>query len=327
MPLKTIPKSPLHFLRFCAWFLLSAIIVNRAEAQDLIVTTKGDSIHCKITEIKEEQYIRYVHLEYEEVKKDFVPLIWVVYYKKDFFPFSEIDIFLAENLERTIEKHRQELAAEHVKKARMQRVGASTSFLFSAGWSKRISNLKNLDYDEETLAYSRALQSGWNFGMGLRFPFTYTVGLGLKYSLFYSSCAQEFIVDTDPNGNPNYFNLKTTQMIHYFAPMLNVNFPNADSTRAVTLGVGIGYQRYKEVTRVEPKITGTGSHFGFNWDIGYDFALSKPVSPFVRFSFYIGNILTATVKQGGSSSTGRLRVPENISRIDLTVGVRLGEKV
>jgi hypothetical protein len=308
----TIKPSQLPFptsiLRRIACCILSLMTVM-AHGQDLIVSTKGDSIHCRITEIKTD-HIRYVHVKDEEVTKAFIPLAWVVTYQQNYYPYSEIDNLLVVQLDELQEERTLEVKQAQERK---QKSGdAHSSFLLSGGWSQRIAELKNRNYDDETLAYARALQSGWNFGLDARFPISPRNGFGLKYSAFFSRHLEDF--------------LKSTVWIHYAAPTFNGTIINKDSTRAVMLGFGVGLMRYKETTNAQPPIQASGNHFGFSLDLGYDFGLKKASSPFVRFSFFIGNILSATVTQGSNTVSGRLRIPENLSRFDLSVGMRFNEK-
>ena len=198
-----------------------------------------------------------------------------------------------------------------------------TAFMLSTGWSKRIDRLDNKNYDNETLEYARAQQSGWNFGLDIRFPVSPRNAFGLKYSGFFSPHADDFVISTSP---PATINIKSDVWIHYLAPTFNVTIPNLKSTRALMLGFGFGYLRYTETTGVEPPIMASGNNFGFNLDLGYDFALQKVLSPFVRFSFCIGNIISARVEQGSNIVSGKLRVPENLSRFDVSVGLRLNQK-
>ena len=309
-------------LRIIAYCILSLMSVT-AQGQDLIVSHQGDSIHCKIMEVKSD-HIRYAYVEDDKVVKAFIPLSRVVLYQPNFYSYSEI-----ENLLAVQQQEFQEEIIREFKQAeeRKQKKGSPHStFLLSGGWSQRLAELKNRNYDEETLAYGRALQSGWNFGMDIQFPVSHRNGFGLKYSAFYSQHADDFVTYSPPGGTPTTANLKSTVWIHYFAPTFNGTIPNGNSTRAVMLGFGLGFLQYTEKAEVNPPIKASGNHFGFSLDLGYDFGLQNVSAPFIRFSFFIGNILSAKIVQGSNTVSGRLRIPENLSRIDVSVGMRFSDK-
>lgn len=315
---KTIPT---FIFRIIAGYLL-CLIPAAVQAQDLIVTNKGDSIHCHITEIKTD-HIRYAHVEKDEVAKAFIPEAWVVMYQQNFYNYSEIEILLAQ---KQLEQQEQRtIAYTQAKERDRQRGGVKMAWLLSAGWSKRIAELKNKRYDDATLAYARAQQSGWNFGLDMRFPISPRNAFGIKYATFYSPHTDDFVIYTPPSGPPSTLNIKSTIWIHYLAPTLNLNIPNADSTRAVMLGFGAGYLLYTEQTGVQPPIKASGDNIGFSLDLGYDFGLRKATSPFVRLSLCIGNLHSAKVEQGSNSASGKLRPPENLSRIDVSVGMKFNE--
>ncbi len=312
---------PTYILRIMAGYLLS-LIPALAQAQDLIITNKGDSIHCHITEIKPD-HIRYAHVEKDEVAKAFIPSAWVVSYQQNFYNYSEIEILLAKK--QLDQQEQRTIAYKQAKEREQKRGGVQMSWLLSGGWSKRIAELKNKRYDDETLAYARAQQSGWNFGLDIQFPISTRNSFGLKYSAFFSQHVGDFNLYSHPHGNPTYINIKSTIWIHYLAPTFNFNIPSADSSRAVMLGFGIGYLLYTEHTGVQPPIMSSGDNIGFCLDLGYDFGLRKATSPFIRFSFCIGNLLSAKVEQGSNTASGKLRTPENLSRIDVSVGVKFNE--
>ena len=313
---------PTKFLQIIASIVLF-MIGTPARSQDLIVSNKGDSIHCQITEIKTD-HIRYTHVEDNEVVKAFIPVAWVVSYQQNFYPFSEIELLLAAKQQE--QQAQSIIKAKEAREREAKKGDVQFAWLMSVGWSKRIAGLKNKGYDEETLAYAQALQSGWNLGLDMFFPTSLRNGFGLKYSAFFSPYAGDFVIYTHPTGASSTITIKSTVWIHYLAPTFNASILNADSTRAVMLGFGIGYLHYSEHTDLDPPINTSGSHFAFNWDIGYAFAMKKAASPFVRLSLCIGNLITAKVEQGSSTISGRLRTPENLSRIDISVGVKLNEK-
>ena len=65
--------------------------LKTVDAQDLIVTGKGDSLNCKITKIKSD-YIYFTFKYENEIRNTLLPVGQIKFYKKDFFAKAEVPI-------------------------------------------------------------------------------------------------------------------------------------------------------------------------------------------------------------------------------------------
>lgn len=92
-------------------FIFSIILLSmvfKLQAQDLIVTTDGDSIHCKITKTTKE-YVHFTFKHNDQIRNTLLSVDQIAAKEKDYFEESELsadykykDIFPVSGLPLTV---------------------------------------------------------------------------------------------------------------------------------------------------------------------------------------------------------------------------------
>ena len=152
--------------RIWLFFVMVSMYQNTAMAQDLIVTADGDSINCKIAQIKD----RFIHFTFpcqDEVCNSLMPLAQVERYKYKYYVVPR-------------QRHKPEYQTWRLS--------------FNAGWGYRTAPLgERLKYADNE--YVRKIRNGYNFSFDASRFFTEMFGVGLKYDMFRTS--NSFYVDKE----------------------------------------------------------------------------------------------------------------------------------
>ncbi len=225
------------FIIFCLAIGLSA------NAQDLLVTTKGDTLNCKIT------------------PKTHNPI----------------------------------------------KIG------LSGGWGYRTPKI--IAENAEQKDYMKGLRSGFQFSLDFDYYFNNYIGAGMKYSLFKASTSGRV------SGNE----MKDNTSIQFIGPTFATRFMNASKKNAFIMNLSLGYLGYSdsgEVSGYPGKII--GSTVGTAFDLGYEIGLSRNVALAFQASSVTGTLSKIKISSNGQSETRTLSDDdkENLSRIDLSVGIR-----
>jgi hypothetical protein len=260
------------------------------QAQDLIVTHKGDSLNCKITKIKGGNvYFTFKHKE--EVRNTLLPQSQVNYYQYGYYPVPEVSA--REVYHNAIYPHYR--------------------IAVDGGWSYRTVPLAE--------GAPSALKSGFHYGLDLSYFFTEYLGAGFRYNDFLSKA--EII-------SPGSGKSKDNISIRFIGPYFSTRFLNSSKTNALFLNLGIGYTGYKDQAQViagGDKITLTGNTAGISYDIGYDIGVSKDLAIGFQLSLYTGILSQFKSTKGNHTETIVLEKGqyEGLSRIAVSVGLRFNK--
>lgn len=281
-------------------FLVLVFFSQVVLSQDLIVTTSGDSINCKITKVKDENiYFTFKHKD--EIRNTLLPLTNVKNHVNDFFQKSEVPkdkVFAKQNF-------------EHFRFAINGGLGYETA---------RIGDGVPSDFKD----YARQLKSGYVFGGDLTYYFLEVLGVGVKYSQFNSSNNLDNIYVDDGQGVRKYGRMSDDLSINFIGPTFSTRLFNGDKSKAFIFSLGLGYMGYSDNKVIVDNYKMTGSTMGISYDVGYDFEVSKKAILGVQLSLISGTLLSYKWDDGTSVQTIKLQNDEyeNLSRIDLTIGLR-----
>ncbi len=278
-------------------FLLFLTTAEFIYGQDLIITNKGDSLNCKITKIKPD-YIYFTFKYDNSIRNTFLPVNDVVNYKKDFY--SNPAFNLSENIKQ-----------EDFDKFEIGFTGG-LSFL-TAKLSDQI--------DPQLRSYARELKSGYHYGGNLGIFWSETVGAGAKYSVFNSKNERSFNIDNE------VLRVKDNITIQFIAPGVVTRLYSANKKTKFSSGIYIGYLSYRNDANVNGDFIIKSNMFGAGFDFGLDLPLSKKLLFVLGTSFTGGSFKEFTIKNVGFSNQEMSQTSEqaeNISRIDLSAGLKLG---
>ena len=288
-------KQTLSILSIFLFFAATYDIV----AQDLVVTSKNDSINAKITKIKKGM-LHFNFVKDGEVRKTLLPLAEVKVQQKDFFLKSEVPADYKPKNSYTGPKYRIAL-------------NGGLSYLTAKTSSSVPDALRD---------HAKQLKSGYNWGADIHFLTSENLGFGLKYNTFYSSNVENNVSQTLPN-NTELYGIKDVNYIHFIGPSVLFKFVSSNGKNAWVSSASIGYMGYKQERQTRNRnFTYTAATLGLNLDFGYDIYLSKKLSLGLMVSFAAGSLGEVDLEENGISQTIELDERENLSRIDFSAGLR-----
>lgn len=271
-------------------------------AQDLLVTTKGDSLNCKIT--KEKTDLVHFTFKYEnEIRYALIPKQQIKFMKKKFFNFSEIPF------EKLILK---DTSYQKI------RIGVNSGFSYMTG---KI----NKEQSNDIQNYYKDLKTGYNIG----FDFTYfnseNIGFGLIYSLFRTSNQlNNFIIKDSVTGKIRTGELKDDITLHYIGPYLCTRINSFNKKTSFISNISLGYLSYQNNVTVIDNFKLNGSTIGLLWDIGMDYSIKKNILLGIIFSYKFGTL--SHIKYDDGIQIKSLNLDQNdilnISRIDFSIGLK-----
>jgi hypothetical protein len=271
-------------------------------AQDLIIKTNGDSIPCRIKDLGA-LYISYHYNQYGKITPGNIPTQQVKTFQYNVLPIDSV--FL---------------------KKRNKTFGNSGNGFyasFTGGLGYLIAPLPKGYLPDFYKEYLKELRSGNSYHLNAFYFFNELMGIGLHYAIFNTTNSIDRVIvytNRDTLVGPLSDNITT----NYFAPTFYIKFGDSKQAILPMLAVGLGYTNYRnDASLAIPfKITASsvGLHFTGILDInmGYNWALS------FKGGVYSGAFTKAEVTDVNSGITRVVNYtePDNISRVDLHIGLR-----
>jgi hypothetical protein len=265
-------------------------------AQDLIVTAKGDSLNCKITEIGTDN----IHFTFKykgEIRNTLLPVSDVTSYQTDYYQTAEVPSYKIPG-NRNYPRFR---------------------FAVSGGWSYRTGRLPQ-NISSGASDYLQELKSRFHYDAGLSYYFSEYLGAGFRYS--------EYLSSNSDDGSIGYGSMSDRIRINFAGPVFSTRLFNQTKKNCLLLDLGIGYLGYhnKAFFTLE-KFTLKGGTTGLYWNIGYDIGISQNLVLGFQLSLISG--LSSEYKRSNGTRMEVIKLEkdahENLSRIDLSVGLRFGK--
>ncbi len=287
--------------------LIALLLITKAvSSQDLIVTSDGDSINCKITKVKKENiYFTFKHKD--EIRSTLLPIEKVSNHQINFFQESDVP---------------KDKVIGHPNYQQFR-------FAINGGFGYQAAKIGD-GVPSDFKDYVRKLKSGFVVGADLTYYFSEVFGLGVKYARFNSSNNLDNIYIEDDQGVRQYGRMSDKLTIGFFGPTISTRFLNSTKSRALILVLGMGYMRYNDDKLIVNNYKMTGNTFGMSYDIAYEFELTKKTSLGFQLSLISGYLSSYKWDDGSTIQTVKLGKDENdpnesLYRIDLTIGLRFGK--
>jgi len=287
-------------------FMLLVALAIPLQAQDLIVTNEGDSINCKITKVKPDN-IYFTFSYKDEIKNTLLPVSQIANYQKNYYSTAEVP----------------------ADKIPGKEIYPHFRFAISGGWSYRTAKISP-DIPSDFNDYYNKLKSGFHYDIDVSYYFAEMLGVGLRYNEFLSSnkiIGNVYV--TYPDGTTEYGDLKDNIRIKFIGPTFNARFFNSTKKNCLLLEIGLGYMNYQDKGYlVSPPKTIKGNTMGSFFGVGYDLGISKNLALGFQLTLLTGQLYQYTVSDGISTQTvksddgGSI---ENLSRIDLSIGLRFNK--
>ncbi|MFA6925080.1 MAG: hypothetical protein WC223_12615 [Bacteroidales bacterium] len=281
------------------FILIIFIITLKVFSQDLIVNKKGDSLKCKIIKI-EKEYIYFTYYYKNSIKDTNLATAQVKEFISDYYTKPEASSYKNAN-----------------KKNKIIRIAAS------GGYSYRVARLSP-DIPNDFVDYMKKLRNGYAFSSDIIFHDSKSFWAGFKYSYAKFINEMDNIYIIYPNNSIRYGKLRDDVTINYIAPSMNFLLFSKNKMTKYILGMSIGYLNYKDNALLIDRYLIKGETVGVTFDYGFDFCLSGSYDLGLLFSFNIASLGVYKISDGTTVRKVQLEKGkyENLSRIDLTIGLR-----
>ena len=269
------------------------------QAQDLIVTSKGDSINCKITKVKSDN-IYFVFKYKEEIRNTLLPVNQVAIYQKNYYSTAEVP----------------------ANKIPGKEIYPRFRAAISGGWSYRTASISS-SVPSDFKNYMQKLRSGFHYDLGVSYFFSEMLGAGIRYNEFLSSNKIENVYATYPDGSTEYGYMNDDIRIKFIGPSFCLRLFNSTKKNYFFSEIALGYMDYRDKGfLVNTPLLIKGSTSGSCMSIGYDIGISKNLALGFQLSALTGVLNRLTTTDGTFTQTTKLDEYENLARIDLSIGLR-----
>ena len=274
-----------------------------ALSQDLIVTSNGDSINCKITKIR----IGYVYFTFkhkDETRSTLLPESDIIFRQFSYFNKSEVPADKIIDRENFI----------HL------RLSLNGGFSYETGKVDQ-------NQDAAFIDYFKKLKSGYHFGADLTYYFLESIGVGAKYQRFMTSNSLDNIYIEDSFGNRRYGQLADNIKISFYGPSISSRLISANKKNCFLLSYALGYIGYKNNSVLVDEYLITGNTFGMDMDIGYDIGITDKLQVGLQISMFSGYLTSYKLNDGTTTETINLTKGnyESLYRIDFSIGIRFNK--
>lgn len=275
-------------------FSILALSFGQLSAQDLIVTTKGDSLNCKITKVKSDN----IYFTFSNNGNTFNSLL----------PMSNVDSYKYGN--QSGDGYSSTPSPDYQKIA----------FSVTGGYSRRLAKIaENLPSASEE--YVKQLKNGYHFGADFAYYFTENYGAGAKFVTFKASNSGNIHVD-----NYGRADVKDEISMPFIGPMFSMRYQNEKNS--FLLNYALGYYGYIDKWTVGyTNGTNKGGTAGLMFDIDYSYWFAKNTALDIRLAFISGTLSSFTRESGSSKEKVELEKDqyEGLGRMDISVGLRFGK--
>lgn len=254
--------------------------------QDLIVTTSGDSIHCRITKVDNE-YVHFTFKYNDEFRRTLLSVNDVKEKQKNYF---ETPVVTDEMLEPV---HKN----------------AFRGALYG-GYSYRTAPV-SADMSSLAKEYIEELKSGFNISGDFHYYISDVIGYGAMFSVYRSQNEIASLALADEIT------------ISYIGPSAQTRLETGKGgSLHLVSSVSLGYLKYIDEAKAEYNFKIDSGTMGLMFGIGADFNINDKFG--VTFSInYLQGILTEfTISSDGESETVKLDKGnyESLNRLDFNVG-------
>lgn len=281
-------------------FLINVFFVS-AYSQDIIVTSTGDSINCRISKVKSE-YIYFIFKHNGEIRNTLISIDDVQNYKYDYYPTSEVP-----------------------KRSSMVKANYNHfKFAFSFGNGNLLGGIaENMSSWEK--CYYRELMRGACIDAKFHYSITDLWNVGLIYNLLVCSNYMKEALLVDPNDGSYYYGeFSDMKRYTYLGPSLTAQSFSFDKRNSFIFGLSMGYVKYTNSYCRGDEYKDTGHSIVGRFDLGYDINIIKDLSLGLQFALTLGSLKEIEFDDGNTVETINLKYGSYISldHVDFTIGLR-----
>lgn len=286
------------------FFLMLLFSACELSAQDLIITSKGDSLNCKIHSVKKEKvYLTFKHMD--EIRTIYIPKSNIVEMKYGFYSVAIVPAA------RLVVKENYSKWRFAVDGGFFNRTGA-----IPAGLSTSQQN------------YIKDIKSGSGISLGVQYFTSENLGFGWLFNHYNSSASLPGFSMQDADGTYISGLLTENVSIDFNGPVYYTRFYDIKKKNALVTGLGLGYVGYLDQSSVgNLNFDLTGGTFGMYLSLGYDIKLSKSLDLGLKIALVGGTLTQYDFVYQNYRETVYLdeNSYENLGHFDFTIGLRLNK--
>lgn len=271
---------------------LFILTIGNLKAQDLIVTSEGDSLNCQITK-QRDGIVYFKFVKDGQVKTTLLPVGKVTSIVQAYYALPDIP----RNIVR-------------------KQVGYDKwRYGIHGGYGYRIAKVSD-QLSGQSRDYMKKLKSGYMFGGDIHYFPGEAIGFGIKYN-----------INKHKRNEGGDFNDNIT--MHYIAASFLNRFVLANPSNSFLLGMNLGFQSYKDKTLALgiDNMTISGNTAGLGVELGFDRKISRGSALHFGLGFTTATLYKIKVTQGYQINTVKLEKGEyeGLSRLELVVGLKFGK--
>lgn len=177
--------------------------------------------------------------------------------------------------------------------------------------------------DPDFAAYQKKLRWGYSVGADLTWFFTDALGVGAKFNDIRVSNESQVSL-TYENGSTRAGTLKDRIDIWYAGPLLSYRWLSRTGRNAFFVNYGLGYLGYQDVGMVIDPAKQAGGTLGLQFELGYDFGITKHLAAGIDFNMISGTLTHYTLTMNGKDQRIDLDKDEymGLGHLALSVGLR-----
>jgi hypothetical protein len=287
--------------RYFIIIVFLTVLSISSRGQDLIITTLGDSIKCKIIDIGTD----YIVVEDEDEQRLFIQRRRVA--KIDYDYYSK---------EHKIPPPKTDWSIIRA--------------CFDGGFSLLTGKVKDTPIDELRDYYKR-LKTGWVFGVSGTYYIKEYLGFGLKYTLMKSWNKEDNLTKNVMDGPLLTGIFKSNVSIHYIGPEVSLRYYLPDTKFCFFLDFGMGLIRYANKESFADNNSDysesykiTGNNMGLSIGLSADYLWRNDYGFGLGISYTYGKIGSYEVDNSGTIEVIGLseKDRQNLSHFDVTIGFR-----
>lgn len=287
-------------------FISVAICVK---AQDRIITLQNDTINCKISKVNSSNI---------------------------FFTIITGNVLTKGKIERerVLSYYSGNTAVENdlgfsIPEPSRWRLGLSGGFNYLTASSSKAETaliqqgIKKSDAE----SYYKNLKPGISGGADLHYMVTKMYGIGLIYKFYQNNSEIESFFDPQDGANLIFGQMNEKIYVNYAGlSFYSEQFMKANPRLKLSSYYSMGMAFYRnEAIVVNSPFLLTGKSFATNLDLGLEYFVFPRISAGINVSYFLSSLKKITLNDGNSTTVQELEKEnyENISRLDLSVGIRI----
>lgn len=283
-------------------------VVFLTKAQDRIITIQNDTINCKISKISSSNIFFTIKTGNISTKGKIDRDKVLNYYSES----NGVD----------------ESIGFSVPAPSRWRLGLSGGLNYlTASSSEAETNLVQQGADKQVAeSYYKDLKLGQSLGTDLHYMITKTYGIGLIYKLYSNNSLMETFFDPQDGVNLLFGKFQENIFVNYGGISFYSEQYMKSNPRwkwSSYYSAGMAFYRDEAILLNMP-VLATGKAFATNLDFGLEYFILPRIAAGINLSYFLSSLKKLTLNDGNSTITQDLdkKSYENISRVDLSVGIR-----